>query len=304
MKEQFKKFSSNIRLTSVQEQDAETKYKGVCKKLHDFYYDIQYNGTTKLLFGSYKTKTNVRPIVADQDVDVLFKVTTDTFEKFDNHKNNGQSALLQEVKLILNEKYTTTDKISAWGKVVLVEFSDRHHNIEVLPAYEKDNGTFLIPNSENGGFWETFDPRSQIKEFQNRNQISNGLVAELARMVKAWIKNTPSLKYKSFQVVNDTITFLKTDFITGANFDQYHLVVKNFLDFLKRNCGADIKNHAETAFNRTVKAIEFMDDNKPKEASEQWIRIFGDQFPKVNTNPKINGEKSRTFVTASAPWRK
>ena len=57
MEKQFKDFCENIRLTSQQETDAQTKYSGVCKKLHDHYYETQYDGGTKLLFGSYKTKT-------------------------------------------------------------------------------------------------------------------------------------------------------------------------------------------------------------------------------------------------------
>ena len=304
MKEQFKKFSSNIRLTDNQEQDAEIKYKGVCKKLHDFYYDTQYDGKTKLLFGSYKTKTNVRPLVSDQDVDVLFKITTETFEKFDKHKNNGQSALLQEIRRILDEKYSTTDKISGWGKVVLIKFSDGHHNIEVLPAFEKANGTFFIPNSENGGYWEVFDPRSQINLFQTQNQTSNGLTAEITRIIKTWVKNTTSLNYKSFQVISDIISFLSTDFTKGANYDQYHVVLKNFFDYLKRNCDNSIKSHVDTAYSRVVNAISYMDDKKPKEASEEWIKIFGDQFPKVSSNPKANTNNSRTFTAASAPWTK
>lgn len=59
----------------------------VCKTLHKFYYpDSEYNGSTKFLFGSYKTKTNVHPMITDQDVDVLFKITKDTFDRFDNIK--------------------------------------------------------------------------------------------------------------------------------------------------------------------------------------------------------------------------
>ncbi len=304
MKEQFKTFASNIRLTELQEQDAETKYKGVCKKLHDHYYDTQYNGATKLLFGSYKTKTNTRPLSADQDVDVIFKITEETFERFDNHENNGQSALLQEIKNILNEKYTTTDKISAWGKVVLVSFSDGHHNIELLPGYEKEDGTFLIPNTENGGFWENFDPRLQIKNFQKRNQISNGLAAELTRIIKTWIQNTSTLNYKSYKVLTDVISFLKNDFIEGADYEEYYAVLKNFFDYLKRVCDNNIINHVNTAYNRIIKAIEYMDENKPKEASEELIKIFGNQFPKVAENPRSNGQKGRAFVTASAPWKK
>jgi hypothetical protein len=304
MQQQFKQFSDNIRLTDNQEQDAKTKYIGVCQKLHDSYYETKYSGKTKLLFGSYKTKTNVRPLSSDQDVDVLFKIPQETFEKFNEYRNNGQSALLQEIKDILKEKYATTDKISAWGKVVLVKFKDGHHNIEVLPAYEKEEGIFLIPNTEDNGYWESFDPRSQLSDFQNSNRISNGLTAELARMIKTWVKNISTLHYKSFTVINDIIFFLQTEFTNGANYNEYHMVIKNFFDHLKRICDNNIQSHVDTAYNRAIKAIEYMDNNKPKEASEKWIKIFGNEFPKVSENPQTAQQTSRVIATTSAPWAK
>ncbi len=121
MENSFKDFLSNITLTSDQQEDAQTKYTGVCEKLYKFYYgEGAYDSSKKYLFGSYKTKTNVRPFTEEQDIDVLFKIPEDTFKKYDGYKSNGQCALLQEIKDVLKEKYTTTDKIKAWGKVVLV----------------------------------------------------------------------------------------------------------------------------------------------------------------------------------------
>lgn len=116
MKDEFKSFCEKIRLTDAQEEDAKTKYNGVCKKLHDSYYTDSYTGSTKLLLGSYKTKTNVRPLSEDQDVDVLFKIPEETFKKFYQYQSNGQSALLQEIRNFLNEKFSTTEEIRAWGE--------------------------------------------------------------------------------------------------------------------------------------------------------------------------------------------
>lgn len=303
MKKEFSTFCENIKLTSKQKEDAKTKYEGVIKKLHDSYYDNEYDGSTKFLFGSYKTKTNVRPLTEEQDVDVLFKIPQETFDKFDNYENNGQSALLQEVKDYLKEKYTTTDKISGWSKVVLVKFSEGYHNVEVLPALEKEDGTFLIPNSENGGSWEDFDPHKQVEEFQTSNGSTNGLTAELSRMLKTWVKNTSSLNYKSYKLVEDVIKFLEEDFEDGTDYEDYHNVVKNYFDYLKRECDNDIKNHVDTAYNRAINAIGYMDSEKPKEASEEWRKIFGNEFPKVSENPKKR-TKSRIIVNPSPPWSK
>jgi len=305
MKKEFNKFCEDIRLTPKQNEDAKTKYTGVCKTLHNEYYESDYDGKTKLLFGSYKTKTNTRPLSEMQDVDALFKITQETFDKFDAYESNGQSALLQEIKDILKETYSTTDKVSAWGKVVLVKMADNTHNVEVLPALEKGDGTFTIPNSADGGSWEDFDPRKQIDEFQTSNVNTNGLTAELDRMMKAWKRNTSSMTYSSYELLSDVMSFLDIEFTEGAEFDDYYEVVKNFFDYLKNNRDDDnTKNHIETAYNRVVKAIEYMDEDKPKEASEEWRKIFGDKFPKVKENPKKESVYAAPIVKPASPWSK
>jgi len=303
MEEQFKQFTENIRLTENQENDAKTKYKGVCTKLHNSYYDSDYDGSTKFLFGSYKTKTNVRPLTENQDVDVIFKIPKETYERFKAYESNGPSALLQEVKAYLKEKYTTTDKIKAWGKVVLVEFADNTHNVEVLPAYEKEDKTFIIPNSENGGSWDTFDPRKQIDEFHSSNGSTNGMTAELARMIKTWVNNTSTCEYKSFDLLNDVMCFFESNYENGADYSEYSTVVKEFFQFLKENCDDSIDSHVQTALNRATKACDFENENKPKEASEEWRKVFGTEFPLVKSNP-TEERSTRVFTYPSSPWMK
>lgn len=301
MEEQWKQFSENIRLTENQESDAQTKYEGVCTKLHTSYYSTDYDGSTKFLFGSYKTKTNVRPLTEKQDVDVIFKIPIETYEKYKNYKNNGPSALLQEVKGYLEKKYTTTDEIKAWGKVVLVKFKDGTHNIEVLPAYEKDDNTFIIPNSKNGGSWDKFDPRKQIDNFYSSNESTNGMTAELARMIKTWVKNTSTCEYKSFGLLDDVIKFFKNYFKSGANYSEYSAVVKKFFQFLKENCNDDIKSHVQTALDRATKAYTFENEKKLKEASEEWQKIFGKEFPLIESNPTVENN-TRVFTNPSSPY--
>ena len=217
MNHYFKIFDKKLTLTSSQQQDAKIKYNNVCKTLHNSYYVTKYNGSTKFLFGSYKKKTNIRPMDKMQDVDVLFKIPKETFEKFDNYESNGQSALLQEIRNTLNNTFTTTSKISGWGKVVLVNTVDGTHNIEVLPAYELTDKTFKIPNSENGGSWEIFDPREDINNFQDSNQQVNGLVKIVTRMLKSWKRQNKTLNIISNPQNTDECIANNTMFIVEAH---------------------------------------------------------------------------------------
>lgn len=301
MKKQFSKFSENIRLKESQKTDAKTKYNGVCKTLHKSYYDSVYDGKTKLLFGSYRTKTNTRPLSENQDVDVIFKIPEETYNKFKNYNGNGPSALLQEIKNILAKTYTTTERIKGWGKVVLVKFSNNKHNIEVLPAFELEDKTFKIPNSENGGSWDNFDPRDQLKSFKTSNNTTNYLTADLTRMIKTWVKNTSSLNYKSYNLLNDIMNFLKSNYQNGADYSDYHLVIKDCFRHLKNNCDSSLDGYLKTAFDRAEKAVDYIDNNKPSEASIEYRKIFGSEYPIVTVNP-ISESQTRVFATPSLPY--
>lgn len=301
MEREFSQFINEITLTSTQSNDAQTKYTGVCQKLYSHYYNGEYDAGKKYLFGSYKTRTNVRPLTEDQDVDVLFKIPQSTYDKFDQYESNGQAALLQEVKNILKEKYTTTDTIKAWGKVVLVQFQENHHNVELLPALEQEDDTFLIPNSENGGSWEVFDPRAEVERFRTSNDNTGGLTRELTKMLKAWAHNTTSMTYKSCKRLDDVIKFLEDLYPNGKESTSYAKIVFDFFDYMNTRCDDDIKSYINTALSRARKALEYDNKEQPKEASEQWRLIFGNEFPKVLSNP-VKKNESQSIINPIRPW--
>lgn len=297
---QFKKFVENITLTETQWKDAQTKYEGVCACLDKHFYDSEYNENHKFLFGSYKLKTCVRPIVPEQDVDVLFKIDYSTYVKY----QNNPGGLLQEVRKALREKYTTTDTIKAWGKVVLIQFSDGTHNVEVLPAYEMNSGDFLIPNTENGGSWNVFDPRTPIKSFQDSNQSSNSLTQALTKMIKAWKRNTTTLGYKSYKIAEDVTNFVSGIYPGGADAGSYLSVIKNFYNYIfNRISILDPRySHISTAKTRVNKAYQYEEDGKHIEASEELRKVFGDVFPKEEKNDDST-KGVRSFTNAPSPWR-
>ncbi len=301
MEQEFKNFIDNITLTQAQNDDAKTKYTGVCKKLYAAYYTGEYNESKKFLFGSYKIKTNIRPFTSDQDVDVLFMIPKEVYDKYDAYSSNGQAALLQEVRNILKEKYATTDKIKAWGKVVLVQFAENRHNVELLPAFELEDGTFKIPNSENGGCWEIFDPRNEVNKFDESNGKTNGLTRTLAKILKAWAHNTASMSYKSHERMNDIILFLSEYYPSGKGNTTFAKITFDFFDYKYNHCSdSNLKSYISAAYTRAQKAIEYADNDKPKEASEEWIKIFGDEFPKVKENPQ---KENRSEIISSNPIR-
>lgn len=300
MVENFNDFLENITLTDAQMKDAKSKYEGVCRCLDRHFYDSGYNESHKYLFGSYKLRTCTRPIIPEQDVDVLFKIDNGTYEKY----KNNPSGLLQEVRIALKDTYTTTDRIKAWGKVVLVNFAEGKHNVEVLPALELNDKTFLIPNTENGGRWEIFNPRGQVNDFCKSNEKTQCLTKKMAKMMKMWVRNTKTLDYSSYILVEDIIKFLDDNYSDGQGETQIDQIVSEFLTYVhSRLDDKDArKNHLKTAMARASNAIEFERQGKHIEASEEWRKVFGSEFPKSDKNEAKNSYGVFGFTEAPKPW--
>jgi len=273
IEQQFKEFYENIKLTSAQKQDAIDKYTGVCKKLHDYYYpNLEYNGNTKLLIGSYGKHTSIRPA---RDVDVIFVMPDEKFSQYDDNTSNKQSQLLQDIKKILEEKYPNTP-ISAFGKIVKLEFSETKHDVELVPAWENDDGSFKLPNSENGGSWHTQSYREEIKAIWESDKTT-GKTKFLIRSIKKWSDNC-SVSIKSWDIEQMALSFFSTKDFSGYNSSS---LVKEFFDyFYKNTADENLISHLKTAYNRARKAYDFEQNDKLDDATDEWKKIFGNDFPK------------------------
>lgn len=297
----FEKFNRDIRLSETQENDAVIKYDWVCKKIHNhFLENIEYNWNTKFLFWSYKNKTNITPFTEDQDVDVLFKIPKETYDKYNSYSGNWQSALLQEIrKILLNSKYSLSEKPKAWGKIILIKTSDWKHNVELLPAFEKEDKSFLIPNTEDWWTWDLFDPRKDIEIFKESNKETNWLTASLIRMVKSWRNNNSTLILKSYQIEKYVINFLENyAFLEKQKIE----IVYNFFEYLKKNCNKDQEIFVLSAISNLKKAFNFIDNNKEKEALEEIWKIFWSKFPITLQKIYESDENVNVINNAPKPW--
>ncbi len=92
---------------------------GVRKCLNKHYYNSDSETANSFLIGSWAKNTRVRP---PRDVDIYFVLPYAVYERFNTYTGNKQSALLQEVKGVLQATYSSTD-MSGDGQVVLVRFN-------------------------------------------------------------------------------------------------------------------------------------------------------------------------------------
>lgn len=174
----FEKLVADLRIADT--TTINKRYKAITKLLNRKYWDSESETAHSLQVGSFGRGTAT---VGISDLDMVMALPWSVKSRIDKHEGNGQSALLQEVKNAINATYSSTD-ISGDGQIVAVKMKD--FTIEVVPGFEKKDGSFLYPNTNEGGSWKTTNPRAEIDALNALNKKAGGNLKQLCRMVRAW----------------------------------------------------------------------------------------------------------------------
>jgi hypothetical protein len=211
------------------------------------------------------------------------------WSEYERFKNNRQSALLQEVKNQILVRYPTT-KMRGDGQVVVVSFTN--YQIEVLPAFENADGSFLYPDTNNGGSWKTTKPRLEIKAITNLHHAKNQNLKTLCKMIRSW-KNYHGVAMGGLLIDSVAYNFLNsTTYYDDKSFIYYDYLIRDFFKYLSElqntnhifapgsNQKVYIKKKFQTrakkAYALVLEAIEAQENPNP---NQKWKRIFGRNFP-------------------------
>ena len=284
--QQFTTFLTNIQLTANQIQDAKTKYDGVCEKLHNKYHSTAYDGSTKVLAGSYGKNTAISP---PTDIDVIFILPYSEFKRYDSHSGNGQSHLLQDIKNVLLEKYPNTN-MRGDGQVVMVNFVSYY--VEVVPSFLLA-GSYYIPDTNNGGRWKLTSPKSEMENIQASNKWTEGNTVRLIKMIKAWKYNC-DVEIKSLVIELTVVDFLRWYKYYSKSSTYYDWMVRDYFKYLLNEVsssryipgtfesisyGNSWEPKAKDALSSAEEACNCESGNKPYNATSEWKKLFGTKFP-------------------------
>ena len=179
VKDDFNEFISNLQIDNF--DDINTSLEGIAKKLNQKYYD---NSTTDnyLMVGSMGRNTSIK---GESDIDVIYELPDEVFERFDDYESNGQSQLLNEIRDVLKEKYPSTD-IKGDGQVVVISFTK--YKIELVPGFKQDNNFYKYPDTHDSGSWKITKPILEIEEANN--MINNtSTYRDICQMIREWKAN-------------------------------------------------------------------------------------------------------------------
>ena len=221
----FKDFLSNLAIDNKQE--IFNRYKRITKALNQKYYNSDSDTNNSIQVGSSGRRTAIKGV---SDLDMIFELPLDVYTKYDNYQNNGQSALLQEVKNVITQVYSSTS-VRGDGQVVVIKF--KNYVIEVCPGFLQNDSSYLYPDSNYGGSWKKTNPRPEIAEINSFNQTTNGNLKNLAKMTRAW-KNKCGVKICGLLIDTLCYEFLEEyENHQHTNFSEYDILVRDFFEYLK-----------------------------------------------------------------------
>src|SRR5437867_2765668 len=175
----FSQFCANLSVSNG--ESISYRYCRLTRQLNSDFWSTTSESAHSLYTGSYGRNTAINGF---SDLDMLFQLPYELYVRYDGQAGNGQSALLQAVRTSIRNTYAKTE-IRADGQVILVPFDDSM-TFEVVPGFLNKDDSYTFPDANGGGSWKTTDPRPEILAIRERNNLCNGNLVRLARMMRAW----------------------------------------------------------------------------------------------------------------------
>jgi hypothetical protein len=260
------------------------RYGEIASALNKGFRTTDSKTANTLQVGSYGRWTAIKGI---SDLDMLYCMPIGKWANY--NKTGGQYKLLRDTADTIQARYPTTT-IRVDRLVVRVLYNDFH--VEVQPVFGNEDGSFMYPDSYNGGSWKVTRPREELDAMASANDVKNRNLRRLCKMARAW-KNKHGVAMGGLLI--DTLAYR---FLTGTNdydnrsYNYYDFMVRDFFKFLSDlpnqeyfaalGSGQRVKvkkkfqKKAAKAHCLCLKAI--MDENSNKR-NESWRKVFGRGFP-------------------------
>lgn len=279
--ESFRELKANLEITELQQSTVSTRQQNVRKAVEN-----ELDVLDSFLTGSYSRHTMIAPL-KEADIDVFVVLDPSYYQE------DGQANLIDKLKRVLKKTYPQTSGISRNGQAVTIQFTDII--VDVVPAFYRKTGGYLIPNSV-GQTWISTDSKKHIEIMTSANKAHNGDLVPLIKMIKAWNRNI-NRYFNSFHLevlalqifdevtISDFSSAMQCFFYRGRN-----LITKENPD--PAGYGGNVGYYLNTedkinaavsrfttAYNRALKAERYESDGDTVLAIEEWKKIFGNYFP-------------------------
>ena len=194
------------RISMEQRKLVSQRYKRITRAINSEFRGTESETAHSRYVGSYGRGT----AIDTSDIDMLVELPRDEYERYDAHRGNGQSRLLQAVKSAIQTTYPRSN-IRADGQVIVIDFSDEI-KFEVLPAFRQLdywgnwNGKYDYPDTNMGGNWRSTNPKAEQEAMEERNRESNGLLYDTCKHMRE-IRDSHFSSYHLSGIVIDSFVY-------------------------------------------------------------------------------------------------
>ena len=284
----FERFCSSLKMDESDQKAISTRYHSITRRIKNDYWGSSSDVTHSLYVGSYGRDTEI----FSSDIDMLIQLPYETYAKYNNYSSNGQSALLQEVKHVIEKTYSKTN-LKADGQIISIPFVDGI-DFEVLPAFINKDGTYTFANTNNGGSWKITDPKAEIEAINNMDKLCNHNLKRLCKMARAW-KEKNNVDISGILIDILAYKFLSSWENRDKSFYYYDWMSRDFFEYVSKvstdqykwqamgsgryiYCFGKFQSKAKAAHEKAKEAID--DETKyPSFANSEWRDIYGNKFP-------------------------
>jgi len=287
--EKFQSFCIALRMSTATVNTVQMRYRQITQRLNLDFYGWDNDTLNTIYVGSYGRGTAIHV----SDIDVLFKMPSGSYARYNNYAYNGQSQMLQDLRASLLRTYPSS-AIKGDGQVTDIFFSDGM-KFEIVPGIEMTDDTFRYPDSNGGGMWRVTDPRPEIEAVSSFDRQTNGTMRHLCRMVRAW-KDTWNVPMGGLQIDTFAERFLKQWEYRDKSFAYYDWMTRDFFKWLSEfddtasywlaiGSNQHVYNRgpfnykAKVTYNIAVKAVECENEGYEYTANNKWREIYGTKFP-------------------------
>ena len=284
----FEQFCNNLRMPDALVDKISSRYKNITQRINLDFRGLNSDTAYSFYTGSYGRGTETKT----SDIDMIVILPYQTYLQYNGYSWNGQSALLQSVKNSLQKTYSSS-AIGGDGQVVVISFSDGIR-FEVVPAFENRDGSYTYPDSNNGGQWQTMDPKAEIRAFNKMNDECNHNLKRLCRMARAWNAEN-NVFMKGILIDTTAYRFMSNYEYRDKSYTYYDWMSRDFMQFLYDNADQSywtvpgsnwhvtktysFKRESKEGVERCKSAIEYDSKNMPYSAHSEWRKHYGSKFP-------------------------
>ncbi len=279
--EMFSEFVANLAIRNT--ETISLRYGELTSALNKQFRDTESSTANTLQVGSFGRKTGIHGI---SDLDMLYIMPK---HKWSSYENGGQLKLLQDTKAAILERYRTT-KVRVDRLVVTVTYTNFH--VEVQPVFQQDDGSYLYPDTKDGGRWKTTKPKEEMKAVADMDAVKNSNLRRLCKMIRAWRNKhgfamggllVDTLAYKFIESTSDydTKSYLYYDHLS-RDFFEYIAELPEQNEYAAPGSGQRVR--VKKKFQKKAKkahrlCLEAIAAEGQSGVNDKWKKVYGRPFP-------------------------